>query len=207
MEARELVVAGSYELTPSRFADERGVIAVTHDDRELATIVGHPMFPVRQCTSTRSVRGAVRGIHYTATPPGSAKFVYCPHGRALEFVVDLRVGSPTFGRWDSVVLDGDGAASVFLPTGVGLAFVALEEETTIHYMLSQRFKKEREHAVSVLDPELALPLPVDMDLCFSTRDRDAPTIKQARDAGYLPRYQTSQALEDGLYLALPPRSD
>lgn len=185
------------------FGDDRGMIAVPHDERELVALTGHPMFPVRQCTFSRSVRGVLRGVHYTATPPGSAKYVHCPRGWALDIVVDLRVGSPTFGEWDAVELCGDRPSALFMPTGIGHAFIAQENDTTIHYMLSQRFEVEREWAVSVMDPELDLPLPTDMELTLSTRDQEALTLSQARAAGLLPDYEMSLALERELYTGLP----
>ncbi|AYY12558.1 dTDP-4-keto-6-deoxy-D-glucose epimerase [Actinobacteria bacterium YIM 96077] len=200
MKARELAIPGTFELVSSTFTDERGTIAIPHDERELVAVTGHPMFPVRQCTHSRSVCGVVRGVHYTATPPGSAKLVYSLWGRALDIVIDLRVGSWTFGQWDVVVLDGEWPSALFMPIGIGHAFVALEDDTTIHYMLSKRFVVEEEYAISVRDPELGLPLPTDMELILSDRDQGAPTLKQACDTGLLPNYETSRALDDALYV-------
>lgn len=202
MEARELAVLGTYEIVPPVFTDERGLIAVLHDDQQFVALTGHPMFPVRQCTHSRSVRGVVRGVHYTATPPGSAKYVHCTRGRALDIVVDLRLGSPTWGRWDAVELVGQRPNALFMPTGIGHAFVALEQDTTIHYMLSERFVVENEYAVSVHDPVLGLPLPTDMELLLSSRDREAHTLDEARAAGLLPSYEAALALDQALYAGL-----
>jgi GNAT superfamily N-acetyltransferase len=89
---------------------------------------GHPLFAPAQISHSRSRRGVVRGVHYTATPPGMAKLVHCPQGRALDFIVDLRTGSPAFGRWESVELDPASGRSAYLPVGVGHLFVALEDD-------------------------------------------------------------------------------
>nr|AFV71325.1 PyrC12 [Streptomyces rugosporus] len=157
------------------------------------SLIGHPVFPVRQTSHSLSRRDVVRGVHYTATPPGSAKHVYCPRGRSLDVVVDLRVGSPTYGRSDAVVLDALEFRSVYLPVGVGHMTVALEDDTVMAYLWSEAYRAERERAVSALDPELGLPVPERPVL--SERDRAAPTLAEARAAGLLPDYAACRAVE------------
>src|SRR5690348_9919813 len=103
MRSTELVVSGAFVFEPEVFHDHRGSFVAPMQQESLAETTGLSTFPVAQLSLSRSHRGVVRGIHFTCTPPGGAKYVYCTHGRAVEFVVDLRVGSPTFGRWDTVV--------------------------------------------------------------------------------------------------------
>ncbi|MEV7231873.1 dTDP-4-dehydrorhamnose 3,5-epimerase family protein [Polymorphospora sp. NPDC051019] len=194
MTARELAVTGAIAFAPRVFPDERGVFASPYVDSVLTAAVGHPLFPVRQTSYSVSRRGVLRGVHFTATPPGSAKLVSCPRGRVLDMVVDLRAGSPTFGRFDSVVLDAHGFASVYIPVGVGHAFVALEDDSVMSYLLSQEYVPANELAVSPTDPALGLPIPYP-DPTMSARDRVAPTLGEARAAGLLPDYDTAQEIE------------
>ncbi|MFF9980374.1 dTDP-4-dehydrorhamnose 3,5-epimerase family protein [Streptomyces erythrochromogenes] len=183
MKARELAVPGAVEYTPTRHADDRGLFVSTFEERAFG-----PLFPVRQASQSLSRKGVVRGVHYTAVSPGTEKYVHCPRGSALDFVVDLRVGSPTFGTWDSVVLDDRTFRAVYLPPGVGHAFVALEDDTVISYLLSTGYVAEHELSVSVLDPELGLPIPRDITPILSQRDRLAITLAEAAAEGVLPLF-------------------
>ncbi|MFH8476209.1 dTDP-4-dehydrorhamnose 3,5-epimerase family protein [Streptomyces sp. NPDC018000] len=194
---RELRIRGAFEFTPTVFPDNRGMFADFFQLPAFAGAVGHP-FPLVQASHSVSRRGVVRGVHFTVAPPGMAKYVHCTSGRALDFAVDLRVGSPTFGQWDSVVLDQEHLRSTYLPVGVGHAFVALEDDTTMVYLMSGGYVPGNEHAVSALDPEIALPFDLDGEPVMSPRDRDAPTLAEAARLGILPDYETSLALDMAL---------
>ncbi|NGO72340.1 dTDP-4-dehydrorhamnose 3,5-epimerase family protein [Streptomyces boncukensis] len=198
MSARELLISGVFEFTPQVFTDDRGQFTSPFQAADFAGVVGHGFFPLAQASCSRSRKGVVRGVHYTRTPPGVAKFVFCPQGRALDIVVDLRVGSPTFGRHDTVVLDPREARAVYFPVGVGHAFVALEDDTAMQYLLSREYVPEDELAVSVLDPALALPLPADLDPVLSARDTEAIGLAQARERGLLPLYDDAIAAEKAI---------
>jgi 5-epimerase len=188
MRARKLAVLGAFEFTPNIYLDDRGSFVSPYQEPAFADAVGAPLFSVAQTNHTSSSRGVVRGIHFTGTPPGSAKYVYCARGKALDIVVDIRVGSPTFGRWDASVLDQDACRAMYVPVGVGHAFVALEDDTVMSYMISQSYVPELELAVHVLDPALGLPIPDDIEPIVSERDLVAPTLAGAKVAGILPEY-------------------
>jgi epimerase EvaD len=190
----ELAVSGAFVFTPEIFPDDRGLFVSPLQESALLNTVGATAFSAAQVSFSRSRRGVVRGVHYTRTPPGCAKYVHCPHGRALDIVVDLRTGSPTFGRCDTVLLDSDEARAVYLPIGVGHAFVALADDTVVSYLLSIAYDPRLEAAVSVTDPALALPIPDDVDPVLSTRDSAAPTLADAGLAGLLPDYATCRQL-------------
>lgn len=196
MESRALAVTGAFAFTPETFPDERGLFVSPFQEAAFVEAVGHPLFPVAQASQSRSVRGVIRGIHFTLAPPGTAKYVHCTRGSVLDIAVDLRVGSPTFGVWDQVVLTGESFRGVYLPPGLGHAFVALEDDSVMSYLLSQRYRKENELALSAFDPEIGLKLPADLALIQSERDRAAPTLAEARAAGMLPGYEECLRIED-----------
>lgn len=196
MKARELGVAGAYEFTPPVFGDDRGVFVSTFLASEFREAVGRELFPVRQCSFNVSRRGVVRGVHYTTTPPGMAKLVTCPHGTVLDVVVDLRVGSPTFGRWDSVLLEREQPRAVYLPMGVGHMFVSLSDDSVVSYTLSTEYVAANEHSITIFDPDLGLPVPDDIEPVLSPRDSAAGTLAQAIEAGTLPDYATCLALDE-----------
>ncbi|MCW2933725.1 MAG: sle [Actinomycetia bacterium] len=191
----ELAVGGCFAFATAAFPDDRGVFRSPFRAAAFGEAIGVPLFPVAQVNYSVSRRGAVRGLHFTATPPGSAKYVYCPHGRALDIVVDLRVGSPTFGRYDSLLLDREHYPAMYLPVGVGHLFVSLEDGTVMNYLVSGDYQAEHELGIAPFDPELALPIPGDIEPILSPRDRDAPTLAQVLAAGLLPDYTTCQRIE------------
>ncbi len=188
MRARPLAVDGAVEFTPQVFGDARGVFASPFSKPPFEETLERPLFPVAQVSSSISRRGVVRGLHYTALPGSMAKYVYCAHGRALDVVVDVRVGSPTFRRFEAVELSSTDFTALYLPPGVGHLFVALEEDTTMVYLLSAGYVAEKERAVHPLDPELGLPLPEDESPLLSERDRTAPSFAEALERGLLPHY-------------------
>lgn len=198
MHALRLNVEGAVAFTCPNFPDERGHFVSPFQRSDFEESVEHRLFAVAQVSYSLSRRGVVRGVHYTATPPGVAKYVHCPRGRAVDVVVDLRVGSATFGQWDSVVLGDEACRSVYLPVGVGHLFIAEEDDTLITYLLSGEYTPRHELALSPLDPELGLPTPARSDLLMSKRDQTAPTLAQARSAGLLPDYSECLRIQEQL---------
>ncbi|MFG2231664.1 dTDP-4-dehydrorhamnose 3,5-epimerase family protein [Streptomyces sp. NPDC048723] len=197
MKVRELSIPGAYAFSPEVFHDARGAFTSPFQEDAFGEALGRPLFPVAQASTSRSRRGVVRGVHFTALPGSMAKYVHCSRGRALDFVVDVRVGSPAFGRFEAVELTAHEATALYLPVGVGHLFVALEDDTTMVYLLSAAYRAEKEHAVHPLDPQLSLVLPDGLDLSMSERDRQAPTLAEALEQGLLPDYASCIAEETG----------
>lgn len=194
MKARALGVIGAHEFTPTVFPDRRGLFAAPFQGDVFTEQTGFRHFPVSQTGHSVSRRGVVRGVHYTDAPPGMATYVYCPRGRVTDFIVDLRVGSPTFGRVESTTLDPESFQALYVPVGVGHGYVAHEDDTVVSYLLSGGYSPEHERAVSVHDPDLALPLP-GAEPVLSDRDQVAPTLREAEGAGILPEYEACLELE------------
>jgi 5-epimerase len=193
--ARELAVAGAFEFTATTGGDAGVLAALTLSEEEFARAVGRPVFSLTQASYSRSRRGVVRGLHYSVVPPGRPKYVCCPRGSALDIIVDIRVGSPTFGRHEAVVFEPGTPRGIYFPSGVGHVFVALRDDTVMSYLLRGAYVPKDERALSVFDPALALPLPPDLDLVVSDRDRVAPTLAEAADAGLLPTYAACLAVD------------
>ncbi|MFJ8535837.1 dTDP-4-dehydrorhamnose 3,5-epimerase family protein [Streptomyces sp. NPDC093591] len=197
MKVRELSIPGAYAFTPEVFHDDRGAFTSPFHEDAFGETLGRPLFPVAQASTSRSRRGVVRGVHFTALPGSMAKYVQCAGGRALDFVIDVRAGSPTFGRSEAVELAADEGTALYLPIGVGHLFVALEDDTTMVYLLSAAYRAEKERAVHPLDPQLSLELPAGLELSMSERDRTAPTLADALAQGLLPDYGACLAEETG----------
>jgi dTDP-4-dehydrorhamnose 3,5-epimerase len=130
----------------------------------------------------------LRGVHFAAVPPSQAKYVYCPKGAVLDVVVDIRVGSPTFGEWDAVQLDDVDRRAVYVSEGLGHAFVSLADGSAVTYLCSTGYNPAREFGIQPLDPELELPWPADVTPILSEKDASAPTLRAAAEQGLLPTY-------------------
>ena len=190
---RELAVPGSFEITPQQHRDDRGVFLEWYRFDALQEAVGHPL-NLRQANLSVSARGSVRGIHFADLPGGQAKYVTAVHGAVLDFVVDIRVGSPTFGRWDSVLLDDTDRKAVYVAEGLGHAFVALTEGAAVSYLVSGVYSPEHEHGLNPLDPDIALVFPAEAGVpLLSAKDAAAPGLRDADASGLLPTWSAAQS--------------
>jgi dTDP-4-dehydrorhamnose 3,5-epimerase len=198
VQSRPLSIPGALELTPDLHADDRGLFFEHYRFEPLEEALGHP-FTVRQGNTSVSRRGTVRGIHYALVPPGQAKYVTCLSGAVLDFVVDVRVGSPAFGRWESVLLDDADRRAVYLAEGLGHCFVALTDDAIVSYLVSAVYNPQRELGISPADPDIALRFPPEAgEPLLSPKDLAAPTLAEARVAGLLPDYDECVAYERSL---------
>ncbi|MBE7370821.1 dTDP-4-dehydrorhamnose 3,5-epimerase family protein [Dermacoccus barathri] len=197
MDITPLPIAGAFRITPRQFPDDRGLFMEGFRGDKLAEHLGHEMRIVQTNISVSS-RGAVRGIHFADVPPSQAKYVTAVSGSFLDFVVDIRVGSPTFGEWESVRLDTDSRVAVYLSEGLGHCLVALEDNSTAVYLCSQPYNPTGEHGINPLDPRVGLDLPADLEPVVSAKDAAAPNLEEAAAQGLLPNYDDCLALAESL---------
>jgi dTDP-4-dehydrorhamnose 3,5-epimerase len=185
VQIRELAVRDAYALDLVPHGDARGRFTEWYRADVLSGALGYGLH-LAQANHSVSARGVLRGVHFALVPPGQAKYVYCPAGRVLDVVVDVRVGSPTFGVHDAVVLDSDRPRAVYLAEGLGHAFVSLADASSVTYLVSSGYDPGREFGIHPLDPALDLPWPADVEFELSAKDQQAPTLEQAREQGLLP---------------------
>jgi dTDP-4-dehydrorhamnose 3,5-epimerase len=188
MKIRPMNIAGAFEVTPVQFRDPRGTFLEWYRFDRLAEAVGHPL-DLAQANLSTSARGVIRGIHYADVPPGQAKYVTCVAGAVLDVVVDIRVGSPTFGKWESVRLDDEERRAVYLAEGLGHGFCALTESATVTYLCSTTYRPGHEHGIDPLDPALGIEWPA-AEPVLSEKDAAAPSLATAQAAGRLPQWNT-----------------
>lgn len=196
MQFRPLAIEGAWEIVPTQFPDPRGMFAEGFRADKLAEHIGHVM-QVVQTNISVSTAGAIRGIHYASVPPSQAKYVTALAGVFLDFVIDVRVGSPTFGQWDCVRLDTVDRRAVYLSEGLGHALACLEDGTCM-YLCSQVYNPVGEKALTPMDPAIGLTLPDGFAAIVSEKDAAAPTLAEAREAGLLPEYEAALAYRAGL---------
>jgi dTDP-4-dehydrorhamnose 3,5-epimerase len=191
---RELAVPGAWEITPTVHTDPRGAFFEWFADREFTAMTGHRL-DLRQANTSVSSAGVLRGLHFAQLPPSQAKYVTCLRGAVFDVVVDIRVGSPTFGRWDSVLLDDRDHRSIYISEGLAHGFVALQADSTVSYLCSAGYDPHREHTILATDPAFGIEWPaVDgADPTLSDRDAQAPTLDEVAASGLLPTWADAQA--------------
>jgi len=187
MDIRALNIEGAYEITPQQFPDDRGVFLESFRGDRLAKTIGHRLDIIQTNVSVSS-RGTVRGVHFADLPPSQAKYVTALSGSFLDFVIDIRLGSPTFGQWDSVLLDTVDRRAIYLGEGLGHAICCLEDHSTVMYLCSAVYNRTGEHGINPLDPKLGLTLPEGVEPVLSAKDTAAPSLSQAAAQGLLPHY-------------------
>ncbi|WP_018349111.1 dTDP-4-dehydrorhamnose 3,5-epimerase family protein [Longispora albida] len=190
MKISPLSIGGAFAVEPVQHADQRGLFLETYRHDLLAEAAGHPL-RLAQANLSVSAKGVVRAIHFADVPPGQAKYVHCVRGAVLDLVVDLRVGSPTFGQHEFVRLDDVSRRAVYVAEGLGHGFCALTDDATVSYLCSENYAPQRERTLHAFDEELGIEWPVD-DPQLSPRDAEAPRLAELREAGLLPDYAACQ---------------
>jgi dTDP-4-dehydrorhamnose 3,5-epimerase len=161
-------------LEPGVHGDERGFMVETFS-RDVWAELGVDVEFVQQ-NHSRSSKGTLRGIHFQ-TEPGQAKLVRCARGAILDVAVDLRRGSPTFGRWEGHVLDDERHRQLFVPVGFGHGFAVLSDVADVAYQLSSLYDPETESGIAWDDPDVAVEWGVE-DPLLSERDTKAPRLSE-----------------------------
>lgn len=197
MKVDELKIPGAWTFTPTQFPDPRGVFLEWFKQGVVEETIGHP-FVLRQVNHSTSSRGTLRGVHYADVPPSQAKYVYVTRGAALDIVLDIRVGSPTFGVVDAVQLDDVDRRAVYVAEGLGHAVIALTDDVNLNYLVTEPYAPAREHGINPLDPALDLPIPADIEPLLSDKDAAAPTLAEAQAQGLLPSYDDCLAFYESL---------
>ena len=167
-------------IRPKRFVDNRGWFSETYNEGRLIEIgIHHPFVQDNQSCSTRS--GTLRGIHFQVPPAAQAKLITVLQGRILDVAVDIRHGSPTFGRHVSVILSPHAGDQFYVPSGFAHGFLSLEDNTIVMYKVSHPYAPKQECGLRWNDPDLAIAWPVDeRDLVISDKDRKLPLVTEFR---------------------------
>ena len=190
MSFNPLKIEGSWVFTPKKFPDERGSFHEVFKLPLFSETLGFG-FEVKQVNQSVSRAGVIRGIHWADVPPGQAKYVFCSRGSIWDVVVDIRVGSPTFGQFDGAVLTAENGRCVLIKEGLGHVFLSLEDDTVVNYLCSEPFSPTTEHGINPLDSDLGIPFNSMLsgaDFSVSPKDIGAPSLSQVMASGLLPTF-------------------
>lgn len=164
-------------LEPRRHGDARGWFMETYNAASLATHGFEAQFVQDNLSLSRSV-GTVRGIHFQTPPHGQDKLVRCARGRILDIAVDLRRGSPTYGKWAGAELSGENGRQLLIPIGFGHAFVTLEPDCEVAYKCTALYAPDCDGGVLWNDADIGIdwPIPDDVEPVISDKDRKQPGL-------------------------------
>lgn len=165
-------------MQPQIFADSRGSFFESFRKDKLSEFVGHPV-EILQTNTSISQKGVLRGIHLAQVPRGQAKYVSVLSGKVMDYVVDLRTDSENFMRWEAIELSASKHNSVYIPEGCGHAFLALEDNTVVNYLVTDIYRPEREFGIHPLDTQIGLEFPLEVqELLLSEKDQKAPSLAE-----------------------------
>jgi dTDP-4-dehydrorhamnose 3,5-epimerase len=150
-----LKIEGVWLHTPMVWPDERGAFHEVFKLSNISEQLGRE-FEVKQVNQSQSLAGVIRGIHWTESSEGQAKYVSCPKGALWDVVVDLRPDSPTYGHWEARTLSEENGHSLLISEGIGHAFLSLEDGTVANYLCTTEFNPAADKTISPLDPVLSI---------------------------------------------------
>jgi dTDP-4-dehydrorhamnose 3,5-epimerase len=186
MKAQPLKIPGSWKIEFQKFDDNRGFFYESFKEEDFKKLIGRNL-NIKQTNTSSSSKGSVRGIHYALVPPSQAKLVQCQRGSIKDYVIDIRVGSPTFGQFEEIELNENSASAVFIEEGLAHAFVALENQTVVTYFVTEKYNPEREKGINPFDKTLNVKWP-DLELILSEKDKQAISLEEAKNQGFLPSF-------------------
>ena len=169
--------ASLIHISPQRHGDRRGFFAETYSRRKYYELGIEDEFVQDNHSLSRHV-GTLRGLHFQAPPHAQAKLVRCGRGAIFDVAVDIRLGSPTYGKWQGYELTAENGGQLYVPVGFAHGFVTLEPESEIVYKCSDYYAPETEGAVLWNDPEIGIDWPTDADPILSEKDAVAPLLSE-----------------------------
>ena len=186
MKAHPLQISGSWKIEFQKFDDNRGFFYESFKEEDFKNQIGRNL-NIKQTNTSSSSKGSVRGIHYALVPPSQAKLVQCQRGSIKDYVIDIRVDSPTFGQFEEIELNEKSASAIFIEEGLAHAFVALENQTVVTYFVTEKYNPEREKGINPFDKTLNVKWP-DVELILSEKDKQAISLEEAKNQGLLPTF-------------------
>jgi dTDP-4-dehydrorhamnose 3,5-epimerase len=178
MQIRALAIADVYEILPKKFGDERGFFSETYSEAAMAA-ADLPTLWVQDNHSFSAAQGVLRGLHYQMEPRAQDKLVRVVKGRIFDVAVDVRAGSPTFGKWVSLEVSAEKWNQIFVPKGFAHGFVTLEPNTEVVYKVTNGYAPELDRCIRWDDPAIGIGWPLNgLAPQLSAKDAGAPLLSQ-----------------------------
>ena len=176
MNSKRLKIPDVIIITLKAFGDERGFFMESYKESEFKA--NGITFDFKQDNHSKSSKNVLRGLHYQLEPYAQGKLVKVVTGRIFDVAVDIRKGSPTFGKWVSAELSEENKQMLWIPPGFAHGFLSLEDNTNVLYKSTNEYNKESERGILWNDPEIGIKWPVSNPI-LSEKDRKHPHLKEA----------------------------
>jgi dTDP-4-dehydrorhamnose 3,5-epimerase len=190
MKFSELNISGSWLIEFNKFEDNRGFFYESFRSDFISEKLKRK-FEIKQTNTSYSSKGSLRGIHYALIPPSQAKYIQCQKGSIQDFVIDIRIGSPTFGKFQMIELNEKSTKAIFIEEGLAHAFVAMQDKTLVTYYVNQTYNPDKEKGINPFDKELNITWP-NLDLKLSAKDEKEISLKEAKNLNLLPIYSEAK---------------
>ncbi len=186
MKLTPIGIDGAWLAESPVWLDDRGSFREWYQCIDLKESTGEE-FLVQQANISTSARGVLRGIHYSLSKDGQAKWITCVSGSIRDVIVDIRLESSNFGKYVAVDLSAGDGKAVLIGKGLGHGFIARENGTTVAYLMSSPFSESEEFEINPLDPVIGIEwgIPVE-EFLLSPKDSVAPSLSERADEGKLP---------------------
>ena len=186
MELTPLGIEGAWLAESPVWKDDRGFFREWFKAENVKSVTGLD-FGIEQANISVSSEGTLRGIHYSIAPRGQAKWITCISGSMQDVIVDIRPDSKSFGRWIEVELSGNSGKALLLSEGLGHAFLVLEDNSAVAYLVSTPFSPTDEFEINPLDEKIGINWGMSLsNLRISDKDKNAPTLVERFTEGKLP---------------------
>jgi dTDP-4-dehydrorhamnose 3,5-epimerase len=176
LEVRPLGLDGVFEIRPRKFGDERGFFSETWNGNAMAE-AGFDLAFVQDNHSYSAEKGVLRGLHFQLPPFAQDKLVRVSRGAIFDVVVDIRRGSPSFGKWVGSLVSAALWNQVLVPKGFAHGFVTVEDHTEVQYKVTAPYRPDQERSIRFDDPAIGIDWPIAAaDVQLSAKDREAPLL-------------------------------
>ena len=191
MKITRTTISGAWIIESQFHSDNRGEFSEVFKKSIIKDELDFIFSPVQSNFSVSKIN-VIRGIHYSLNAGGQAKYITCLSGEVMDFVVDVRPNSPTFGKWISINLKSGSGKSILIAGNLGHAFVALKEDSHVNYLLDSEYAPEFEYQINPFDETLKIEWPGGNYL-LSDKDKSAPSLLELLEQKKLPTIEESGA--------------
>ncbi|XRG77798.1 dTDP-4-dehydrorhamnose 3,5-epimerase [Rossellomorea sp. GAMAL-10_SWC] len=180
MKITETFIKGIVVIEPTVFGDHRGWFMETYNDSKMKDF-GIDLNFVQDNQSFSALKGTLRGLHYQLSPKAQTKLVRCTRGSIFDVAVDIRKGSPTYGKWFGIVLSAENKKQLFIPKGFAHGFMTLTDDVDVQYKVDELYSPECDRGIVWNDPVIQVKWPINISPLLSAKDKIAPLLKDAEN--------------------------
>lgn len=178
MQITETFIQGLKVVEPKVFGDHRGWFMETYNE-EIFQKAGIDIRFVQDNQSFSATKGTLRGLHYQLNPKAQTKLVRCTKGAIFDVAIDIRKGSPTFGKWFGIELSAENKKQLLIPQGFAHGFMTITDDVEVQYKVDNLYAPDCDRGISWNDPEIGIEWPLEITPVLSEKDEKAPLLKDA----------------------------